>query len=183
MAKSLFAWTAGLFLLMVSGCATMLKGTTDQITVISDPPGAQVTSNSSPVGVTPVSFTVPSKDDLNLQVSKPGYESANMQNQATFRWGYEIWAFLAYIIPGIVDCADGAAWGHDNLVMTTHLEPVAAASAPAVAPAAAAAPAPIAPVAAASVPGSAPPAVAPVAAVPVTAAPATASSAAASDKP
>ena len=169
MAKSLLASTAGLCLLMVSGCATMLKGTTDQITVISDPPGAQVTSNSSPVGVTPVSFTVPSKEDLNLQVSKPGYQAATMQNEANFRWGYEIWAFLAYIIPGIVDCADGAAWGHDNLVMTTHLEPVAAAAAP---PAAA-----IAPVAAANVEAPA----APVAQA--SAPPATAPSAPASDHP
>ena len=174
MAKSLLAWTFGFYLMILSGCATMLKGTTDQITVISDPPGAQVTSNSSPVGVTPVSFTVPSKDDLNLQVSKPGYQSATMQNEANFRWGYEIWAFLVYIIPGVVDCADGAAWGHDNLVMTTHLEPLAAASAPPpAAPATSAAPAPIAPVAAANVPATAP---APVA-------PATASSVAASDKP
>lgn len=165
--------------LMLTGCATMLKGTTDQITVISDPPGAQVTSNSSPVGVTPVSFTVPSKEDLNLQVSKPGYQSASMQNEANFRWGYEIWAFLAYIIPGIVDCADGAAWGHDNLVMTTHLEPVAAAAAP---PAAPAVPASIAPVAA-NVPATTPPAVSPAAVAPAPVAPATASSAAASDHP
>jgi hypothetical protein len=44
----------------------MLKGTTDQITIISDPSGAQVTSNDSPVGVTPVSFMVPSRKDLNI---------------------------------------------------------------------------------------------------------------------
>jgi len=121
----------------------MLKGTTDQITVISDPPGAQVSSNDSNVGVTPVSFTVPSKKDLNIQVSKTGYQPQTMQNEANFRWGYEIWAFLVYIIPGVVDCADGAAWGHDNLVMTTHLEPVAQPSP--VAPTAAA-PSPSAPV-------------------------------------
>jgi PEGA domain len=138
--------TAGFLALsfLISSCATMLKGTTDQVTVISDPPGAQVTSNDSPVGVTPVSFTVPSKKDLNIEVSKVGYQPQTMQNEANFRWGYEIWAFLVYIIPGVVDCADGAAWGHDDLVMTTHLEPIAQ-------------PSPVAPTAAT------PPAVAPVA--------------------
>jgi hypothetical protein len=138
--------TAGFLALsfLISSCATMLKGTTDQVTVISDPPGAQVTSNDSPVGVTPVSFTVPSKKDLNIEVSKVGYQPQTIQNEANFRWGYEIWAFLVYIIPGVVDCADGAAWGHDDLVMTTHLEPIAQ-------------PSPVAPTAAT------PPAVAPVA--------------------
>lgn len=127
----------------------MLKGTTDQITVISDPPGAQVTSNQSSVGATPVSFTVPSKQDLNIQVSKAGYQPQSMQNEATFRWGYEIWAFLVYIIPGVVDCADGAAWGHDNLVMTTHLEPIPQPAAlPTAVPPVSALPAPLAPVAA-----------------------------------
>jgi hypothetical protein len=131
---------------LTCSCATMLKGTTDQITIISDPPGAQVTSNDSPVGVTPVSFTVPSKKDLNIEVSKAGYQPQTMQNEANFRWGYEIWAFLAYIIPGVVDCADGAAWGHDDLVMTTHLEPVAQpAAAPSTVPPVAAAPAAILP--------------------------------------
>ncbi len=146
--------------LLVCSCATMLKGTTDQVTVISDPPGAQVTSNDSPVGVTPVSFTVQSKKDLNIQVSKAGYQPQTLQNEANFRWGYEIWAFLAYIIPGIVDCADGAAWGHDDLVMTTHLEPI--------------------PQAAAAMPPAPAVAAAPVPAVPAAT---TASSAAASDKP
>jgi PEGA domain len=130
-----------------SSCATMLKGTTDQITIISDPSGAQVTSNDSPVGVTPVSFMVPSRKDLNIQVSKPGYQPQALQNEADFRWGYEVWAFLIYIIPGVVDCADGAAWGHDNLVMTTHLEPIPQAAAPSATPPVAAAPAVIAPVA------------------------------------
>ncbi len=138
--------TAGFLALsfLVSSCATMLKGTTDQVTVISDPPGAQVTSNDVLVGVTPMSFTVESKRDLNLQVSKDGYQPQTIENEATFRWGYEVWAFLVYIIPGVVDCADGAAWGHDNLVMTTHLTPIAQPS-----PAAptAATPATVAPVA------------------------------------
>ena len=111
------------FACLSCSCATLLKGTTDQITVISDPAGAQVTSNDSSVGVTPLSFTVPSNKDLNIKVSKAGYQPQNMQNEANFRWGYEVWGFLAYIIPDVVDCADGAAWGHENLVMTTHLEP------------------------------------------------------------
>ena len=119
-----------------SSCATMLKGTTDQITVVSDPSGAQVASNNSMVGTTPVTFTVPSKQDVNIQVSKAGYQSEIIANPSSFRWGYEIWGFLVYLIPMGVDLADGAAWGHDNLVMTAHLNQVAAAPTASAAPSA-----------------------------------------------
>jgi PEGA domain len=72
------------FLISTSGCATMLKGTTDQITVISDPSGANVSVNDTNQGTTPTTFAVPSKQDLNIEVSKPGYESQALQNQASF---------------------------------------------------------------------------------------------------
>ncbi len=98
--------TAGFLALsfLVSSCATMLKGTTDQVTVISDPPGAQVTSNDSLLGVTPVTFTVESKRDfLNLQVSKDGFlstpDALRMKRRSD---GATRWGFLAYLIPGIV---------------------------------------------------------------------------------
>jgi hypothetical protein len=106
-----------------SSCATMLKGTKDEITVVSDPAGAQVTANETQEGPTPVTFTVPSKQDLNITVAKAGYQPEDLQDPASFRWGYEAWAFIAYIIPMVVDLSDGAAWGHDHLTMTAHLAP------------------------------------------------------------
>jgi hypothetical protein len=101
----------------------MLKGTKDEITVVSDPAGAQVTANETHEGPTPVTFTVPSKQDLNITVAKAGYQPEDLQDPASFRWGYEAWAFIAYIIPMVVDLSDGAAWGHEHLTMTAHLEP------------------------------------------------------------
>lgn len=65
----------------------------------------------------------PSKQDLNITVSKAGYQPQDLQDPVSFRWGYEAWAFLAYIIPMVVDLSDGAAWGHDHLTLTAHLEP------------------------------------------------------------
>ena len=109
--------------LISSSCATMLKGTSDEITVVSDPNGADVVVNETREGTTPVTFTVPSKQDLTVTVTKAGYTSEDMQDPASFRWGYEAWAFIAYIIPMVVDLSDGAAWGHDHLTLTAHLEP------------------------------------------------------------
>jgi hypothetical protein len=130
--------------LIGSSCATMLKGTKDEITVVSDPSGAEVTANETLEGTTPVTFTLPSKQDLTITVAKTGYQPEDLQDPVSFRWGYESWAFIAYVIPMVVDLSDGAAWGHDHLMVTAHLEPIgqptsAAAGAPPTASSAAAA--------------------------------------------
>ncbi|MBF6560805.1 MAG: hypothetical protein IVW56_10975 [Candidatus Binataceae bacterium] len=44
-------------------------------------------------------------------------------DDASFRWGYEIWSFVEFVIPMGVDMADGAAWGHDQMI-AAHLEPL-----------------------------------------------------------
>jgi hypothetical protein len=121
--KKLAVYVLAVCSLISSSCATMLKGTSDEITVVSDPSGAEVSVNESPTGPTPVSFTVPSKQNLNISVTKAGYQQEDLQDPASFRWGYEAWAFLMYIVPMVVDLSDGAAWGHDHLMMTAHLEP------------------------------------------------------------
>jgi hypothetical protein len=121
--KKLAVYTLAACSLISSSCATMLKGTKDEITVVSDPSGAAVTANETQEGPTPVTFVVPSKQDLNITVSKAGYQPEDLQDPASFRWGYEAWAFLAYVIPMVVDLSDGAAWGHDHLTMTAHLAP------------------------------------------------------------
>jgi len=121
--KKLAVYILAVCCLISTSCATLLKGTKDEITVVSDPPGAEVTANESQKGPTPVSFTVPSKEDLNISISKAGYQPEDLQNPAEFRWGYEAWSFIEWVIPMVVDLSDGAAWGHEHLTMTAHLEP------------------------------------------------------------
>lgn len=57
--RRLAVYTVAVCSLIGTSCATMLKGTKDEITVVSDPAGAQVTANETQEGPTPVSFTVP----------------------------------------------------------------------------------------------------------------------------
>ena len=114
--------------LISSSCATLLKGNSEEIAVVSDPSGAEVTANEVREGTTPVTFKVPSKEDLNITVTKPGYQPQDLEDPTSFRWGYEIWAFLEFVIPMGVDLADGAAWGHDHMTVTAHLEPNAKAT-------------------------------------------------------
>ena len=67
----------------LSGCATITRGTTDQLQVISDPSGADVRSSIGPTCVTPCTLQVSRKDEFTVTVSKPGYveESVEVKTQ------------------------------------------------------------------------------------------------------
>ena len=67
----------------LSGCATITRGTTDQLQVISDPSGADVRSSMGPTCVTPCTLQVSRKDEFTITVSKPGYveESVEVKTQ------------------------------------------------------------------------------------------------------
>lgn len=60
--------------LLATGCASITRGTKDELQVVSDPPGAQVTLSNGQTGKTPVTFTLPRKKGVVVEVSKPGYE-------------------------------------------------------------------------------------------------------------
>ncbi|HUA36546.1 MAG TPA: PEGA domain-containing protein [Candidatus Binataceae bacterium] len=120
--------------LVSASCATLLKGHTDEITVISEPAGAKVSVNGDDKGTTPVTFTVPSKEDLNVHVVKDGYRPEDINDPAKTRWGYEAFSFVEWVVPVFIDMGTGAAWGHDQLSLTTHLEPSPQASPGAAAP-------------------------------------------------
>ncbi len=108
-----------------ASCATMLKGTHEEIMVSSDPAAADVSINGEQSGKTPFTTTVPSSRNLQIQLTKAGYQEQTVTDDATFRWGYEIWSFICWVIPLGVDMADGAAWGHQQTMIAAHLEPVA----------------------------------------------------------
>lgn len=122
-------------LFMCSSCATMLKGTTDQIMISSDPAGADVSINDQQSGKTPFVTSVPSSQNLQIHLAKVGYQDQSLTDDATFRWGYEAWSFIVYVIPLGVDLADGAAWGHQQTMIAAHLEPIGEPAAATVPPA------------------------------------------------
>jgi len=97
--------------------------------VSSDPAGADVSINGQQNGKTPLVTTVPSSQNLQIQVTAVGYQTTTVTDDATFRWGYEIWSFICYVIPLGVDLADGAAWGHQQTMIAAHLEPIGGAPA------------------------------------------------------
>ncbi|MGB5599780.1 MAG: PEGA domain-containing protein [Thiothrix litoralis] len=63
---------------VLGGCATITRGTEQALVVESEPSGATVKLSNGMTGTTPTSFKVKRKDALTVTVSKPGYETANI---------------------------------------------------------------------------------------------------------
>ena len=59
---------------MLSGCATIVKGTTQKVAISSDPEGADVTVDDKLYGQTPVDVSMKRKRDHLVTVSKEGYK-------------------------------------------------------------------------------------------------------------
>ena len=80
MIRVLVSIAAGLAL---SGCATITRGTTDQVQVVSEPSGANVRSSMGQTCITPCTLQVSRKDEFTLTVSKAGFtdESVPVKTQ------------------------------------------------------------------------------------------------------
>ncbi len=58
---------------VASGCGTFVYGSTEQIPIVSDPPGAAVTVDANSVGDTPLTVTLSRKNEHKIRVEKSGY--------------------------------------------------------------------------------------------------------------
>lgn len=66
-----------LFVMMLSGCASIISGTNQDITFDSNPQGAKVYLNGMIMGTTPFTFNAKKNKFNNLRVEKEGYASIN----------------------------------------------------------------------------------------------------------
>ena len=60
--------------LALGGCATVTRGTEEQILVNSDPPGAQAQTSLGLQCITPCTLNVQRKNEFTVTIGKPGYE-------------------------------------------------------------------------------------------------------------
>jgi hypothetical protein len=103
-------------------CGLVFQGTTEEINVASDPPGATVTLNDGETKVTPFSMTAPREKDLQFHFSKPGYQSADLSDNSEIEPGYLIADFIPLMLPWSIDAAAGAGFAHQQSSVTAHLD-------------------------------------------------------------
>jgi hypothetical protein len=105
----------------------LFQGTSEEVTVTSEPPGATVTLNNGETRVTPFTITVPRKQDLQLHFSKAGYQSADLVDGSQVE-GLTVVDVIPLMLPWAVDVSAGAGFAHQQTALYARLDPVAGAS-------------------------------------------------------
>jgi len=92
-----------LALLLVSGCATMIRGTTQQISINSDPDGAKVTLSNGQSCTTPCNIEAERKNSLQVTIEKEGCRRQTTAMVPTL-------AGAGAVLGGIIDYGTGAVY-------------------------------------------------------------------------
>lgn len=94
-------------LALSSGCATILKGSRESLTVVSQPAGAKVQINGIDVGNTPLTTRVNGTNDQLVMVRKDGYETRTILVASSVGAGWIVVDFLCGVLPLLVDAVTG----------------------------------------------------------------------------
>ena len=92
-----------------SSCCTIVSGTSQPVTIRSEPSGAEVTIDGAAAGTTPLTVRLRRRDQHLIEVAKEGAGKAVVTT--TTRMNGWLWGNLLFggILGIIIDSADGAA--------------------------------------------------------------------------
>ncbi len=116
----------------LSGCATIDRGTTDQVHILSEPPGAKATASFGATCVTPCSLDVSRRDEFSVTIEKAGYEPRSVEVK-TQPAAIGVGEFMENVTTAgagmVVDAATGAALEHVPNPVSVTLRQIAKAPA------------------------------------------------------
>lgn len=106
----------GALALLVAGCASVTRGTTNQVQINSNPPEAQARTSMGHVCVTPCTLQFGRKDEFTVLISKPGFHSVEIPVRVQIA-GAGAAGFAGNVIVGgvvgmVVDASTGATLEH-----------------------------------------------------------------------
>lgn len=109
-----------LFSVLTTSCATVFTGTTQRMTINSEPQNAKLYLNGNFVGTTPYTGSFKKSKDYNITVKKEGY----VPGTAVASRSLNAVAILNLTSPisWIIDIATGALWQFDQDGFTIPLE-------------------------------------------------------------
>jgi hypothetical protein len=73
--RAVFLSGVAVVALSLAGCATVTRGTTNQVQFVSEPSGAEVRTSLQQSCTTPCTLSFSRKDEFNVTFSRPGYQS------------------------------------------------------------------------------------------------------------
>lgn len=110
MSRSLKVAAAALVPLIVVACATIMHGSSQEISIASQPSGATVTIDGQPAGVTPVSAKLKRKSPHRIAITLSGYQPFELvTTRKVSGW---VWGNLVFggLIGLIVDVSTGGLY-------------------------------------------------------------------------
>lgn len=116
-----FSFIAVASLIFIS-CATIFKGSTDDVSFSSDPSGAKVYVNGNLLGTTPIQLELKSKNSYTIEFKKEGYETKTVLLNNSVGAGWIILDILGGLIPIIIDAATGNWYELDQEHVNAALE-------------------------------------------------------------
>lgn len=93
--------------LMFNSCATLFKGSSDDVSFSSDPSGTKVYVNGNLLGTTPVQLQLESKKSYTIEFKKEGFETKTVMLNNSVGAGWVVLDVLGGLIPVVIDAATG----------------------------------------------------------------------------
>ena len=93
---------------ILTGCATILKGTNQPLNVTSNVTGADVLVDGQLVGKTPFSGTIKRKKSATLRVSKDGYQAQQLMLDGSIESVFWVNVFIGGVLGSTTDLASGS---------------------------------------------------------------------------
>ncbi len=118
--------------LILGGCATVTRGTTDQVQIRSAPNGAIATASTEQRCTTPCTIAVGRKDEFSVHFEKPGFISQDIQVKTQVFGAGEAGLAGNLVVGGIVgmatDASTGATLDHVPNPVNVELRPARASA-------------------------------------------------------
>lgn len=99
-----------LLMVVLCGCATIINGTTQEVSISTTPQGASVKTTDNATCTTPCKLELARKQDHILNISKEGYEETNLTLQHVLSGAVAGNIILGGLIGWGVDAASGAQY-------------------------------------------------------------------------
>lgn len=109
-------------ILVMNGCATIFKGSTETVSYNSEPSGAKVYVNGSLMGTTPFQLELKSNQTYTIEFRKEGYGNKTVILNNSVGGGWIVLDILFGLIPIIVDAATGNWYSLDQSRVNAALE-------------------------------------------------------------
>jgi hypothetical protein len=125
---------ASILAISLSGCATITRGTSDQVQIHSEPDGATASTSMGQNCVTPCTITVGRKDEFTVRYEKPGYVGKNVDVKTQIAAGGAAGFAGNIILGGVIgmgaDAVTGATLEHVPNPVNATLTPIGNAPSP-----------------------------------------------------